>query len=196
MLTIIIISLLAVIAIIWNTNIFNLVETEMFKLKKYDTLFRIAGILTLFFVTYNIYQTELNNKTTNFNAKLNLYRSISDDFVNGHNQLIITANSPEINEFYLELIGLKQINKNDKIHLKELAFSFHILNHLSRVISILYELKNSDDLIELHINYTNRIKATISYFMRHPRFIQYWKIYKPIYSMKSLNEFMAENYKL
>jgi len=187
---------LIIIIIFWNREVTPLGKPELFSLQKYDTLFRMISSLGLFFVAYSIYTTEQNAITTNAVHRIQLFRDLSNELINEHNQQILETKSNGLVLFYSELIGLKKPNPIDKLNVKELAFSVSILNHLAQTLVLISNFNELHNMRNVSDVFNERTLRIMSHFIKHPRFREYWFHYKRVYSGKPIRDYIARNFHL
>ena len=127
--------------------------------------------------------------------------NLTNNLITDHNAYIFNIygqgqeSSKILKNYYNELIGIKKVDNNPNIdHTVEIAYTMTIFMHMSQAISTKFFYKDNHEMDIIQKGFEKRVIQMLTQYLKHPRFRQYWSIYKKIYGIDYMNEFMLKNF--
>lgn len=187
------ISLILFIIIYW--------KADLHKNKKLMSILTAAGGLGLLYLAFDEIREDDNDALDDSTTRVQLTHDLTNNLVIDHNAYIFNIYGQEqesskiLKNYYNELIGIKKVDNHQNIdHTVEIAYTMTIFMHMSQAISlqILYKDNNEMDIIKK--GFEKRVIKMLTQYLKHPRFRQYWSIYKNIYGSDYMIEFMMKKF--
>ena len=171
-------------------------NTSLHKNKKFIYLVQTIGALGILLAVYNIYRNFENDKKSNANEKTRMFAQSMNNLINTPNTAILESKSPELNQYYLELLGIvPQTDKNTDTT-SELLLTVNILSAFAQILEYIHthnKIDPNSDLVAILRERSNRI---MTQYVKSKKFVSYWKIYKEVYSGSLIIDYMASKFNL
>jgi hypothetical protein len=187
------VSLLLFIIIYW--------KADLHKNKKLMSVLTAAGGLGLLYLAFDEIREDDNDALNDSTVRFQENRNLTNNLITDHNAYIFNIygqgqeSSKILKNYYNELIGIKKVDNNPNIdHTVEIAYTMTIFMHMSQAISTKIFYKDNSEMDIIRKGFEKRVIQMLTQYLKHPRFRQYWSIYKKIYGIDYMNEFMMKNF--
>lgn len=163
-----------------------------YKNLKFKTLLTVITTFTSIMFSLAIIVQVLNYNTQRANEEIDHYNDLSKIFLDDILELFMSH--PEMNYYYIDLVGIKLIDENTKRnYILEHQISMLIFSKLAKFA--IFAQQTSDKEVSQKIeNWMGHVADT---FMKSPTLKKYWiDHYKPNLSGPASRRYMDENYKL
>jgi hypothetical protein len=187
------VSLLLFIIIYW--------KADLHKNKKLMSILTAAGGLGLLYLAFDEIREDADDAINDSTVRFQENRNLTNNLITDHNAYIFNIydqgqeSSKILKNYYNELIGIKKVDNNPNIdHTVEIAYTMTIFMHMSQAISTTIFYKDNHEMDIIQKGFEKRVIQMLTQYLKHPRFRQYWSIYKKIYGIDYMNEFMLKNF--